>query len=290
MIPTLRKSGLTPDQKMRMQLYSLLGPLPLEEKSVNIIGSNLPTVQESELVTMIREGGYCLREIHWCETFDGYLEMASSALNLIYEPIALIAGEDMKKRLGQSYLYLPNTFQYDVLEETYQKLADTLHIDKPDCQKWRQKAESALIQTKDCIGDTPIAVDATFTFRILDFTRMLLEHGFHVTEIYGDSFLPEERENFEWIQANYPEILISSCSRPKMRFLKRQRPEKVLAIGQKAAYFTGTDYFVNVVEGGGFYGYHGIVQIANLMQEAFYNKKDRKIMIQRKGWGCESCI
>lgn len=290
MIPTLRKSGLTPDQKMRMQLYRLLEPLPLEDKSVNLIGSNLPTVEGSELVTMIREHGYCLREVNWCQTFDEYLEMAKASLNLIYEPIALIAGEDMYKRLGQAYLYLPNTFQYDMLEENYQKLADALKIEKPDYTKNRQQAEQTLQETKDLIGDTPIAVDATFTFRILDFTRMLLEHGFHVTEIYGDGFLPEEKEHFEWIQRNYPDILISSCSRPKMRFLKRERHEKVLAIGQKAAYFTGTDYFVNIVEGGGFYGYHGIVQIAELMKGAFLQKKDRKTVIQRKGLGCESCI
>ena len=85
-------------------------------------------------------------------------------------------------------------------------------------------------------------------------------------------------------------MVISPTSRPQMRFLVEKSEEKVLAIGQKAAYFTGTDYFVNVVESGGLYGFDGIFQIANQMKEAFCHKKDRKILIQRKGYGCESCI
>ncbi len=75
-----------------------------------------------------------------------------------------------------------------------------------------------------------------------------------------------------------------------MRVLPRERNEKMLAIGQKAAYFTGTEYFVNVVESGGLYGYGGICRIAELMMEAYEQPKDVRILIQRKGYGCESCI
>ena len=39
-----------------------------------------------------------------------------------------------------------------------------------------------------------------------------------------------------------------------MRFVNRHAGEKLLAVGQKAAYFTGTNYFVNIIEGGGMTG------------------------------------
>ena len=61
-------------------------------------------------------------------------------------------------------------------------------------------------------------------------------------------------------------------------------------MGQKAAYFTGTEYFVNIVESGGLYGYDGILGITELLLDAFRHKKDTKVIIQRKGYGCESCI
>lgn len=292
MIPTLRKSGLTPDQKMRIQLYSGLEPAVRNPRKISLIGSNLPIKEDCELVKLIRENGYELVQLSDCRSYEDYLAMAESFLNLFYEPLALMAAKDLEKRLGQKYLYLTFSFRYEELEENYRRLGEALQISLPDgwSKGLQERAEQALRKARDRIGDTPIAVDASFTFRILSFTRMLLEHGFHVTEIYGDVFLPEDKEDFLWIQNHFPEIVVSSCIRPKLRYLKRERQEKTLAIGQKAAYFTGTDHFVNVVESGGLYGYEGMVQIAELMEEAFDHRKDRKSIIQRKGYGCESCI
>ena len=63
-------------------------------------------------------------------------------------------------------------------------------------------------------------------------------------------------------------------------------PEKVVAIGQKAAYFCDTPYFVNMLEGGGFWGFDGIVHLAEAVCDAVINEKDTKKIIQIKGWGC----
>lgn len=288
MIPTLRKSGLTPDQKMRIQMYSMLEQRPKNRKKVNLIGSNLETAHTSELRRMVENAGYEFWDLYRCQDFKDYLSMAEASLNLVYEPIALMAAEDLKKRLGQEYLYLTFTYDFEELEENYRKLADALGIEKPDFSTEKHRAEFAIAHAKELIGDMPIAVDYTFTFRILSFARMLLEQGFHITEIYADSFLPEDEENFRWIQEQYPDVLISATNQPVMRFVHGEH--RILAIGQKAAYFSGTDHFVNVAESGGFYGYDGIVQIMNLMEDAFFRKKDRKTIIQRKGYGCESCL
>lgn len=290
MIPTLRKSGLTPDQKMRLQMFRLLEEKTLDPKHINLIGSNLPISKSCEWLAMLDKNGFALQTLNWCQTFDEYMDMAKAHLNIIYEPMAIPAAEELKDRLGQEYMYLPFVFRTEQLEENYRQLAEKLQIEKMDFSKQQKESNNALNKVKELIGDTKIAVDYSFTFRILNFTRMLLEHGFCVTEIFGDVFLPEEEEDFKWIREHYPDITITSCIRPKMRFLKREREEKILAIGQKAAYFTGTDYFVNVVESGGLYGYDGIKQIAMLMEDAYLNQKDRRTIIQRKGYGCESCI
>ncbi len=301
MIPTLRKSGLTPDQKMRIQLYSMWEPQPFDSKQVNLIGSNLQTSPSSELVRMVEEAGYEFRDLYRCRNFEDYLNMAKAPLNLVYEPAALMAAEDLKKRLGQDYLYLTFSYDFEELEQNYERLAEKLRIRKPDFAAERDRAVQAIEHAKELIGKTPIAVDYTFTFRILSFVRLLLEYGFHVTEIYADAFLPEDQENFEWIRKTYPDIVIASTNRPAMRFLhdsetcrnpgvEFSKSQKILAIGQKAAYFTATDYFVNVAESGGYYGFDGIARIMELMEDAFLHKKDRRTVIQRKGYGCESCL
>ena len=75
-----------------------------------------------------------------------------------------------------------------------------------------------------------------------------------------------------------------------MRVEPRKSEGKILAIGQKAAYFTGTDYFVNIVENGGYYGFSAIENICKDLIEAFNSPKDTKKLIQIKGMGCCGCI
>lgn len=290
MIPTLRKSGLTPDQKMRVQMYSMLEPMPKSSKKVNLIGSNHAIKESCEITDLLMNHGYQIQSLNKCRTFEEYLHMAEGSLNLLYEPLALAAGKDLEKRLGQKYLYMPFVFDFHQIEDNYRKLAETLDIPVWDHTALQEKAKRELSRTREIIGDTAVVVDYTFTFRILSFTRMLLEWGFRVTELYADAFLLEEKQDFLWIQEHFPDLMVLSTNRPQMRFRKREQGEKVLAVGQKAAYFAGTDYFVNVVESGGLYGYDGICRIAGLMRDAFENPKSRKTIIQRKGYGCESCI
>ena len=100
MNPIMRKSGLTPDQLMRRQLYSLLDKQDLDLKSVNIIGNNLKTDDDSELVKIIKENGFTLREVPRTKTYDEYKEMGKAFLNITYNPAAIEAGRYLEKKLG----------------------------------------------------------------------------------------------------------------------------------------------------------------------------------------------
>lgn len=290
MIPTLRKSGITPDEKMRMQMYELLKPQEKDPKQISLIGSNLRLDESCELYEQIRQAGYRLIQIQDCKTYEEYQEMAKSSLNLYIEPMVGRAADRLQSRLGQQKQYLPCSFSFEKIDQNRELLAAYMGVPAPDARPLREAAGQALREAKELIGDTPIAVDYTFTFLILSFSRLLLEHGFAVKEIFADAFLPEEKEDFLWIREHYPEILISATKRPERRVLSRERSEEYLAIGQKAAYFTGTDHFVNIAECGGYMGYGGIVEIARHMKEAFLEKKDRRTLVQKKGYGCVSLV
>ncbi len=290
MIPTLRKSGISPDQKMRMQLYEMLTPQEKEEKKINVIGSDLRIDDVCEVYDLIRGAGYELTQIQDCRNYEEYQNMGAAALNLFVEPMALKAAERLMDRLGQEYRYLPYTYDFDRIDREYAELATYMGIPAPEMTEKRTIAIRALEETLTLLKDTPIAVDFSFTFLILSFSRLLLEHGFNLKEIFVDDFYPEEKEDFLWIRDHHPEVRICSCRRPEQRVHVRSRDENYLAVGQKAAWYTGTDHFVNVVESGGYMGYGGIVEIARLMREAYLEKKDRKVLIQRKGYGCLSLV
>ena len=111
-----------------------------------------------------------------------------------------------------------------------------------------------------------------------------------MTEIYGDALTPDSKPDLEWLKQNYPDIPLIATQDFRARFYPRDEAEggKLLAIGQKAAYFTGTNHFVNLIANNGWYGYDAIKKLASEMIDAFNNEKDTKSIIQVKAWGCSA--
>ena len=293
MNPTMRKSGLTPDQIMRRQLYApLTRPEKRDPRVVAVIGNDLPLDPECELVRMIRENGFEYRDITLCRTYEEYRSLAESSLLLTTIPAAVHGASVLADRLGVRHLDLTMSCSPESIESSLKLLAKMLSLPEPDLRKEREMAEAALSAAKEEIGDTPVALDYTAVPRPVSLARLLLDRGFRVTRIYTDVYLPEERTDFEYLREKHPGLILSAAVHAKMRFAPRfaETGNGVLAIGQKAAWFCGTRHFVNLVSGGGLYGYSGLVRLAGLIRDAYRNEKNTEEVIRRKGFGCESCL
>lgn len=311
MNPTLRKSGLTPDQTMRRQLYALLKPRTLNKNAVAIIGNDLPTRENSNLYITLKNYGLKIHEITSCRNYAEYQEMAESSLYITYYPAAKAGGDALAKRLGGKHIYLPYSWDYD-------EITEALNILKYECAKTLDEGieknidkiaecEKSFEKTLVLIGDTPIAIDYTFCPRPTSVAKQLLLHGFNVKRIYLDSFTGEEKKDYEYLKENYPDLELYATVDVKSRFMasssrealgtkdnnnpdnKKITSDKWLAIGQKAAYFLDTDYFVNIVEGGGMFGFEAITDTLELMRDAYENPKEMRKLVQIKGMGCGSC-
>ena len=291
MNPIMRKSKTPPDAKMRQQLYSFLKPGEQKDNFVNFIGNTQATPEDSELVQLIRKAGYGIRDICTCRTYPEYLEMGKSRMNITYQPSAKLAGDTLEKRLGQPHLHLSFGYGLEEIGKELSRAAEALGISSPpDWSENREKAEQALWKTAEAVKDFEISLDFTAAPRILSLTRLLVEHGFTVTSLYADSFLSQEQEDFLWLRQHAPRMRLFATMHPKMGIYSRVPEEKagnkVLAIGQKAAYFTGTRHFVNLLDGGSLWGYGGICRLMEEIQEAAAREKDTQAIIQVKGWGC----
>ena len=289
MNPIMRKSGMTPDQLMRSRLYMPLKQRPIMTGAVSIIGSDLPTDEESDLMTLLRSSGLKIHEITSCKTYEEYQEMAESEFYISYYPAAVPGGNMLAERLGGKHLYVPFSFDYAEIETGFTKLCETLGICVPDFSDKQALCENALKQTLAVVGHTPIAIDYTYCPRPLGLAKLLLEHGFNVQRVYLDVITGEEKQTFESLKMNFPDLLLFPTVHASMRFLAEKEPTNFLAIGQKAAHFMNTNHFVNVVEGGGMLGYQAILKTCQLMQEAMQEEKDMRSLIQIKGMGCCGC-
>lgn len=299
MDPIMQKTGPTPDQKLRLAMYDAVQERKADPKCVTVLGSDFALDEGSDICRILKKNEILLREIPTCETWEDYQNLGEGSLILNCYPAGKFGAEKQAERLERPFLYLPGSFDYGEIQEQEEKLLGMLEqqnnrktgeIKGLDIEKEIRECEEALSHAHQIIGDTPIAVDYLFHPRPLGLTKLLLTHKFQVQSVFLDSISPEEKEVFFWLKENYPELKLISTIRPEMRVRTRQQSEKILAIGQKAAWFTGSRNFVNMVQGGGLWGFDGIRHTAQLMVEAFHEEKDPEDLIVRKGWGCESCI
>ena len=289
MNPIMRKSGMTPDEIMRRQLYSLLDKTDKKDNGINICGNNYKTDDTSDLVRLIKSSKYKLRDITLCKNFDEYQEMAKSKINVTYQPVARKGMDEISEKLGQEDVFIPVSYDSNTIKEYLTRLAEKIDVDITKFDFKEKEAFDKLAEAKKVIGDTAIAIDYTFTPAPSSLAKLLLDNGFNVKKIYTDSI--SEKEVFKELQDKYGnrDILVYPTVNTAMRVNERNQKEKYLALGQKAAYFTNTNYFVNEVECGGHYGFDGIKILAENMIDAFINEKDASQLIQKKGLGC-NCL
>lgn len=294
MTPIMRKSGLTPDQIMRRQLYSLLRPVQKEEKNCAVVGNCFSMDESSDIVRVIRSAGWNLHQITECKNYEEYLKMAHCSICISTQDVAVEGGNVLAEKMDMKHLFLPAGFSTEKICANLSLLAESLGSSYDAIAAIEEEAEAEAERMLDeaykIIGNTPVAIDYTFTPRPLELAKLLLTHGFNVKTIFADSFSGDEEEEFDWLRENHPDIEIYPTVHPTMRTYPCGSEEKILAFGQKAAYFTDSPYFVNLVEGGGLYGFDGIRRLAELMIESFNEPKDVEKEIRIKGWGCESCL
>ena len=297
MDPIMQKTGPSPDQKLRHAMYDAVPETEADPGCITLLGSDFMLDETSDIRRISEQNGLRLRETAACETWKDYQKLGEGSLILDCYPAGKFGVQQQAERLGRPFLYLPGSFDYEEIQEQEGQLVGALEMLKKsqtntglDIEKEIQSCEAALSHAKEIIGDTPVVLDYLFHPRPLGLAKLLLTHGFKVESVYLDSISPEEKDVFFWLKENVPELKLISTIRPEMRVRTRCSENKILAIGQKAAWFTGSRNFVNMVQGGGLYGFDGIRRTAQLMIEAFETEKDLEDLIVRKGWGCESCI
>ena len=301
MDPIMQKTGLTPDQKLRKAMYDPLKEQKADLHIVTLLGHNFPLDETSDIKRFLEKCGCELREITTCDTWDKYEKLGEANVFLSIFPTAKYGAQTQAKRLGREHIYMPASFDYEEIKQQMELLAEKVISECVKTEKdiWNREAwfekeiaacEASVAQAHSIIGDTPIVIDYLMHPRPLGLAKYLLEHGFCVEAVYLDGVSLEEERAFYWLREHAPELELRATIQPKMRVLPRNHEGKVLALGQKAAWFTQNPYFVNVVEGAGWYGFDGIRKMAELMIRACEEEKEVEDLVVRKGWGCESCI
>lgn len=286
MNPISLDSETPPPVSVQKNLYSVLDAEMAKDKGINSVGNLVAVEKSSELYSFLKKYGVTsLRHISDYKTFSSYQEMAKSRANLVLGATAIKAAQDMEKRLGTPYLFLPVTYDLEEIEENYKKLQDFLFPEEQeefDFSQDKRRAEAAIAQTQKEMGDMPIIIDATAVMQPFGLAKAMLEWGFHVVRVESQACAGFDRGHFEWLQEKHPEVEIYQTEHHNAVLFDRRKPES-LAIGVEGAYLSGSKYVADLFNDNGMFGYDGVVRLMQLLVEAVKAPVDLEELINSYG-------
>ena len=283
MDPVMQKRGTTPDQRLRKAMFDII-PEGEKDGSVTVMGCDMPLAKDNDIRKLLEAQGVTVRDEASCKTLEEYYELGKCSSVICSYPAGVLGTTAFCKRTGRPMVYMPFTFDYDAIDDALGQIGAVPVFNG------RVSCDRAVAGLKTLLGDNEIALDYTAVPRPLSLARFLIGNGFNLKRIYLDAIDPDEREDFDWLVSNAPDTMLCATMHVRgRRPVRAEGDQKILAIGQKAAWFEGTEHFVNIIEGGGLYGYAGIKAFLKLMEDAFIVPKDTEEIIPRKGLGC-ACV
>ncbi|MBQ7971888.1 MAG: oxidoreductase [Lachnospiraceae bacterium] len=288
MNPISKGSKTPPGISIQNNTFSLLNKREDRDENINSLGNLIPVDEASELYPFLETLGCAnLRHITHYETFEGYQDMAKSRANLVITPVARQAAEQMKKKHGMSYCFVPVSYRIEQIEQDYEHMYEELrkpgtNPGKMDFTIYKEDALKKIEEAKSVIKDMPIIVDASATKCPFGLARALVEYGFHVVRVQAPEVIGIDKGNFEWLCENHPEIEVVESLHHKSVLRENQIPDSI-AIGVDGAYLAGSKYVMDLFDDEGMFGYHGVSCIMEKLAHAMDAEVELEKMIHEYG-------
>ncbi len=268
MCPITRFSGDNPMVALNKDMMSPLPEDPAEkEKIVAFLGSNIAYDPECELVKLLSENGY--RALHIQEegaSYEDYLKIRASSLNLCLMPFASSAGKLLTERYGTPMLPYFSRYDFAVIRKTLTDVCSALSLPLPDLQAMEDETRRNLQSCAREIGDTKLIIDSTATL-FPDALRQTLEScGFTVARVYADD-----------IKRADPDLDSGSILRAGDRaYVTAEKcgGENTIGIGMVSSSFYGTKAAVDIFYDNGEWGFYGLRKLAERILEAYLHPKN----------------
>ncbi len=181
-----REKRLPPMAAVRTSVYSLLEKREKRNSAdMNIMGYFTPLFDSSELYPLMKSIGIKnVRELSRCRSFDEYKEMSLANFNLVLNPEARAAAQDMEKRLGIPFIELLRLYRTDKIRNQYRLLGQALGAEIRD-EEFYEKTRKTIEGFKTKHGSLSFAVGEIQNGDPIEMALMLIEEGHRVKEIFA---------------------------------------------------------------------------------------------------------
>ena len=231
-----REGRKPPMVNVRQSIYSMLESRKRKSNVVNIMGFFAPLKDDCELYSILAKAGVKkINEISRCKDFDEYMTMSEANFNLVLNPEARYAADDIQKRLGIPSIELVRFYQTDRIQKQYKAFSQVLGITIDD-EEYKQEAEEEIIRFKNAYPDTTFAIGESINANPFELALALVRYGFKVSEIYG-TLIPDYYVYLNKLAAISPDTKVFSNLEPTMLYYNCSTSEVDLTIGKDAGFY-----------------------------------------------------
>lgn len=180
-----REGRKPPMVHVRQSIYSLLTPMKKKPDSVNIMGYFAPINKDSELRDLLRQIGVrTIREVSSCRNFNEFLSMAEANFNIVLNPEARPAAQDLQDSLGTASIELTRLYQVDRIAAQYDAFGAALGVTF-NYDIYRDQARAAMKRFREAFPDTVFSIGEAINADPFELALALVRYGFRVREIFG---------------------------------------------------------------------------------------------------------
>jgi len=268
----LTREGRKPPMVLvRKAIYSLLERAEhRNSRTVNLLGYFAPLTDDCELYDLLKQAGIrTINEISRCEDYDEYLRMSEANFNIVLNPEARTAADDMAGRLEIPYLELTRLYQIDKIENQYRALAGSIGARFDDSMP-KEAALEAVREFREKHGKVRIAVGEMMNANAFELALALVRYGFEVPEIYSN-INPQDYVYVRRLAELSPETRLMTNLSPTMLYYDCSEAAAELTIGMDAAYYHPDCPNVPWNEERQPFGYSGVRELFRQMDAALSN-------------------
>ncbi len=261
-----REGRRPPMVHVRQTIYSLLEPMEKDARSVNIIGGFAP-LENTELKKYLELAGIrSIRQISTCGTYEEFLKMASANFNIVIDPEARAAAEDLNKRLNIPYIELTRVYSTDKISSQYKALASVAGIDIDDSEE-KAEADEAVARLKNAYPDLKFNIGECTNANAFELALSLARMGFKVDEIYA-TLAPENFVYVKNLALLSPDTKIYCNMEPTMLYYKISQSDADITIGKDARFYCPDTPNVAWNQDTRPFGYQGVRDLMNKVYDA----------------------
>lgn len=261
-----REKRIPPMGLTRKSVYSLLEKQERHADECNLLGFFAAMDSKNEIYALLKNAGlHAVREIGRCETFAEYAAMSRANFNLVLNPEARYAAQDLHARLGIPFIELTRVYRPEKIRNQYRLLGKAIGKTLDDTQYFDETVRACDAFRAKYAG-LPVAVGECLNADSFELALSLTELGLHVAEIYGTV----GERNFIYLKklaAVSPDTRIYSNLSPSMLCYERDCDIRA-AIGNDALYYHRDLPGVGFNDEAQTFGYRGLTLLLSQLDRA----------------------